>query len=218
MKIGMGPTLPDHFPEYWPGQYDVFSHYEFLCGIPQALFAITTLKENGLPNVCFHAWSSFAGSKGGYYAMLGGVSKGSHTYQNILRTGEFVVNFFGKDYFDPCLETIVHNGADDDEMAAAGFTAEAASTVSCPRIGEAFLSMECTLEREVPFDACPNLVLLTGLVRHIAMEEAFAQGMDEKYGENGFMFNIDSPKSIVTGEGRPGAVAVMKIIRVNEEG
>lgn len=218
MKIEMGPVRPAHFPEYWPGQYNVFSHFEFLCGIPHVLFAITTLKENGLPNVCFHAWSSFTGGKDGYYAVLGGIAKGSHTYQNILRTGELVVNFFGKGYFDPCLRTITSNGPDDDEMAAAGFTADAASTVACPRIGEAFLSMECTLEREVPLDACQSLVLLTGQVRHITMEEAFAQGMDEKYEGNGFMFNIHSPKNITTGEGRPSAVAVMKIVRVTEEG
>lgn len=58
MKIEIGDKLPAHFKECWPGQYEVFSHFEYACSIiPHALFAITTLKENGKPNINFHAWS-----------------------------------------------------------------------------------------------------------------------------------------------------------------
>lgn len=49
MKIEMGSEKPDFLQETWPGQYDFFSHFEFLCGIPHTLFLITTLKENGRP-------------------------------------------------------------------------------------------------------------------------------------------------------------------------
>ena len=61
MKIEIGTERPANFNEYWPGQYEIFSHFEYVTGIPHVLFAVTTFKENGLPNVNFHSWSSFQG-------------------------------------------------------------------------------------------------------------------------------------------------------------
>jgi hypothetical protein len=46
----------------------------------------------------------------------------------------------------------------------------------------------------------------------------YAKGLDSKYDDNGFMLNIHAPKNLKTGEGIPSAVAVCKIVRVNEEG
>lgn len=217
-KIEIGLKRPENFATYWPGQYEIFSHFEYAAGIPQALFAITTRKENGKPNVCFSAWSSFTGGAGGYFAVLGGVGKGSHTYENIGRTGEFVINFVGKDYFDACIATIKRNEAATDEMEAGGFTSEPAMTIACPRMREAFLCMECRLERIVDLSEDGQVPLIIGRVTQIAMQEAYAGGIDGKYGENGFMFNIHAPKNLVTGEGKASAVAALQIFRVNEEG
>jgi len=50
MKIEIGEQRPPHLKEYWPGQYHFFSHLEYTAGIPQLLFAISTLKENGEGN------------------------------------------------------------------------------------------------------------------------------------------------------------------------
>ena len=66
MKIEIGESGPDNLKEYWPGQYSVFHRLEYACGIPSVLFAITTRKENGRPNVNFHGWSSFTGDVGGF--------------------------------------------------------------------------------------------------------------------------------------------------------
>ncbi|MCL2343363.1 MAG: flavin reductase family protein [Firmicutes bacterium] len=221
MKINLTATRPAHFPEYWPGQYDLFSHLEFACGIPHVLFVITTLKENGQPNACFHAWSSFSGDSGGYYAFMPGLSHGSHTYKNILRTGEFVINFIGPAYFDAASATIAENGDDMDEIAAGGFTAEPSVSVSCPRLKEAFLSLECRLEEDVALRASQGSnpsTIIVGRVVHIAAEEDYARGLDEKYGDSGFMMNLHAPKDLQTGEGKPSAVAVCKIVRINEAG
>ena len=145
---------------------------------------------------------------------MGGISKGSHTYRNIQRTGVFVINFLGQDFYDGCVAAIAQNGEEADEMAAGGFAAEKAVTVDVPRIAGAFLCMECELEKEAALGDCPGVVVLIGKVRHIALQEEFAKGMDEKYGEKGFMFNINEPKDVKTGEGQSGAVVVLKIVRV----
>ena len=78
------------FQPGYPEQWDIVSHLECAAGIPQALFAITTRKENGRPNVCFHSWSCFHGDKTAFFAVLGGLFQHTHTYANILREGVFL--------------------------------------------------------------------------------------------------------------------------------
>ena len=216
MKIEIGNQKPENFKTYWDGQYDIFSHFEYACGIPSVLFAITTRKENGKPNVNFSGWSSFSGDGKGFYAVMPGVLHHTHTYKNIMRTREFVINFISKDYFDNCIETIKQNHDDADEIAAGGFTGEQAVSVDCPRLKEAFLSLECKLEKDVPMTELSSIFI--GKVIHIAADENYANGLDGKYEDNGFMLNIHAPKNLKTGEGKPSAVAVCKIVRVNEEG
>lgn len=214
-KIEMGTVKPENFTAAWDGQYSFFSHLEYACGIPNLLFAITTLKENGQSNVCFHSWSTFCGDGQAFHAILGGLSQHGHTYKNITRTGEFVVNFLSKDYYDNLNKTIQENGEDTDEFETGGFTKEAAAAVSAPRIKEAFLCLECKLTQSLDLSGAGIISLVLGRVEHIAMGEEFARGIDEKYGENGFMFNIHSPKYLLTGQGDVSAVAVMNIVRRN---
>ena len=216
MKIEIGEQRPENFTQYWDGQYDVFHHFEYACGIPHLLFVITTRKENGKPNAAFQAWSSFGGDGKGFYAVMSGVMRHTHTYSNILRTGEFVINFISKDYYDNCITTIRQNGEDEDEISAGGFTEEAAVTVDCPRLKEAFLSMECKLDKDIPMSDFS--AVLIGKVLHIAADEDYANGIDGKYGDDGFMMNIHAPRNLKTGEGIPSAVAACKIVRINEEG
>ncbi len=137
MKIEIGTQKPENFEAYWQGQYEIFSHFEFACGIPSVLHAVTTVKENGRSNVNFNFSGCFTGDGDGYYAIIP-IYRHTHTYRNILRTGEFVVNFISKDYFDACMTTI---DIDDetDEFEAGGFQKEQAKTVACPRMQEAFL-------------------------------------------------------------------------------
>ena len=212
MKIEIGAQKPEHFTTYWDEQYDIFSHFEYACGIPSLLHVITTVKENGRPNVNFNAWGTFSGDGRGFFAILP-LMRHTHTYRNIQRTGEFTVGFIGKDYFDACIATIQNNDDDIDEISAGGFTAEPAKTVAVPRLEEAFLSLECRMEKEVEYG---DSTLIIGRVNHIAMLDEFAGAIDGKYEDNGFMLNIHSPKNLITGEGQASAVAVCRVVRINE--
>lgn len=53
MKIEVGKEFPQYFKPSYPEEFELFSHLETTAAIPTALFAITTWKENGKPNVCF---------------------------------------------------------------------------------------------------------------------------------------------------------------------
>ena len=63
MKIEIGKDFPQYFNPSYPEEFELFSHFEVTAGIPTVLFAITTWKENGKPNICFHSWSCFHGDK-----------------------------------------------------------------------------------------------------------------------------------------------------------
>ena len=71
MKIEIEKDFPQYFKPAYPEEFDLFSHFEVTAGIPTVLFAITTWKENGKPNVCFHSWSCFHGDKTAFFAVMG---------------------------------------------------------------------------------------------------------------------------------------------------
>lgn len=215
-KIEIGKQKPEMLKETWPGQYDLFSHFEFLSGIPQVLFVVTTLKANGKPNVCLHSWSSFYGDVGGYYAVMGGMSMYTHTYQNIMREKEFCINFISPQYYEGCLRTISGNSEDADEFEVGGFTIEPSRTVKCPRIKEAFLSFECTLHSATDLSGKGICAMVVGQVQLVAVEENNHE-LSKICSQNGFMFNIHSPKSALTGEGQTTAVAILNPVRVISE-
>jgi flavin reductase (DIM6/NTAB) family NADH-FMN oxidoreductase RutF len=212
MKIEIGDKKPEFLKDVWPGQYSFFSYFEYLCGIPHSLFLITTLKENGRPNVCFHSWSSFSGDGEGFYAVMPGLGQHTHTYKNILRTKEFCINFISPKYYDACIKTISDND-EADEFAIGGFTREASASIEAPRIKESFLSLECKYEMSADLSKAGTTALVVGKVIHIAADEEYSKGMDNKYGRDGFMLNIHSPKDLLTGEGETSGIAVLDVIK-----
>ena len=120
MKIHIGKEFPPHFREAYPGEFELFHHFETTAGIPNVLFAVTTWKENGQPNVCFHGWSCFHGDKTAFFAVMGNLYQHTHTFQNIQREGCFCVNFLPMDRYESLVETIHQNGLETDEFAAGG--------------------------------------------------------------------------------------------------
>ena len=213
MKIEIGNKKPEYFMESWPGQYDIFSHYEFTSGVPSVVFMITTLKENGKPNACMHAWSTFSGDKGGFYAVMTGLMQSTHTYKNILRDKEFCINFLDPSYYDSCIKTIEQNNEDEDELFIGGFTPEPSKVVKPPHIKEAFLSYECTLESCTDLSNSGINAMIIGKVQHVVMDEDF-NNIGAICGEKSFMFNIHSPKDSRTGEGSQSAVASLKVVKL----
>lgn len=213
MRLEIENSKPDCFQEAWPGQYDIFHHYEFTSGVPSVIFLITTLKENGKPNACLHAWSTFSGDRGGFYAVLTGLMQNTHTYNNILRDREFCINFLDSSYYDNCIETINQNSDEDDELAIGGFTPEPAMIVKAPRIKEAFLTYECTLESLTDLSGAGINAMVVGKVQHVAVAEEFGN-ISSIASEGGFMFNIHCPKDCRTAEGDQSAIAYLKIQKV----
>ncbi len=198
--------------ENWPGQFDSFSHLEFACAIPQVLFLISTVKQNGKPNLCFHSWSSFGGDAGGYFAVMQNISHLSHTYRNIVREGEFCINFVSADYYANCIATIVNNTVPEDEFEAGGFTLEKAQTVKAPRVAESFMTLECRLACNVDLSKQGLNSMIIGRVLNVAVEESYIEGVDQRYGRQGFMYNIHEPADYATGQLQDTHVASLDVL------
>lgn len=132
MKIEIGTTIPSHFKSSYPEEFELFSHFETTSGIPTVLFAVTTWKENGKPNVCFHAWSCFHGDKTAFFAVMGGLYQHTHTYANIQREACFGINFLPVSCYDRLINTIRGNEYEADEFQAGGFTVQDAKTIHAP--------------------------------------------------------------------------------------
>ena len=173
MKIEIEKDFPQYFKPAYPEEFELFSHFEVTAGIPTVLFAITTWKENGKPNVCFHSWSCFHGDKTAFFAVMGNLYQHTHTYANIQREKCFCINFLPISCYDRLVNTIHKNERDDDEFAAGGFTVSNAKTIHAPTISEAFLTMECTLKEIQDLSGAGITAMVIGQVQHISVEEAY---------------------------------------------
>ena len=213
MKLQVGTERPGHFQPGYPEQWDIVSHLECAAGIPQALVAITTRKENGQPNVCFHSWSCFHGDKTAFFAVLGGLFQHTHTYANILREGVFCLNFLPLSAYEGLCKTILYNQEDLDEIQAGGFTLEPAATLDVPCIRESFLQLECTLEEAKDLSGAGITAMVTGRVRQVRVEEAYAKELDRRYGPAGFMLLASAPQNLQTGQASPSRILTLNIAR-----
>lgn len=187
------------------------SHFETTAGIPGVLFAITTWKENGKPNVCFHAWSCFHGDKTAFFAVMGNLYQHTHTYANIQREKCFCINFLPIRYYDRLVDTIHSNDYETDEFQAGGFTLAEARSIHAPVIEEAFLNMECTLKSTEDLSGVGITAMVIGQVQHISVEQDYARGYEKRYGKDGFMMLVPAPQDLVTGEPGQSGIATVKI-------
>lgn len=215
MKIEIGKSFPEYFKALYPEEFELFSHFETTSAIPTVLFAITTWKENGKPNVCFHAWSCFHGDKSAFFAVMGNLYQHTHTYANIMREKCFCINFLPISCYDRLVDTINHNDYEADEFQVGSFALSDAKTINAPVIQEAFINMECTLKSVQDLSGAGVAAMVIGEVQHISVDEDYARGYEKRYGKDGFMMLIPSPQNLVTGEAPQSAIATVKIERLD---
>jgi flavin reductase (DIM6/NTAB) family NADH-FMN oxidoreductase RutF len=200
MKHEIDITQPEYLIEDWPGKYEVFSWLEYIVTVPNPIFIVTTRKSNGAPNANLQSWGLLIGEKGKYSSLLALLDH-SHTYDNILREGEWCVGFPSFEYYPQCFETIHCNAPDNDEITGAGFTVEPAKTVKAPRITECSVSLECGLAWHRPLYEDSHWHLFAGRVLHLAMDEAvMVPDPVERLRTMGLMYNVRSTVHPLTGE------------------
>ena len=209
MKHELGVEQPSHLSAPWAGKYKLFSWLEYAINIPYPVFIITTMKENGKPNACLHSWGCFGGGGQGYYSILT-MLKSYHTSANILRSGEWCINFPSVEYRRQSMATIKFNGTDNDEIIDSGFTVEPSKVIAAPRIAECLISVECKLEWEKPLSRDSDWHVFTGRVVHMAMDASvFELDPQKRMHILSTMYNLRSTLNPITGEAGPGSLPVI---------
>jgi flavin reductase (DIM6/NTAB) family NADH-FMN oxidoreductase RutF len=211
MKHELGIARPAQVQEVWPGQYEIFSWIEYAVSIPYPTYLITTGKENGKGNACWHSWGCFSGEGRAYHSVLV-LSEAGHTLANVLRTREWCINLPTLAQQEMCGKTIELNSGDNDEIVDAGFTAEPSVVVDSPRIAECPINLECTLEWHRPLAEGSGQRIVVGQVVHVAMDECACVADPHRRLKNlNTMFNLRSTLDPLTGESRPGRLAVLDL-------
>lgn len=181
------------------------SWYDFVTGMPSLVFLVTGWKSNGKENACLQSWSTFAGSGAdNFICIMGKVNKGGHMYQSLKETGVCVLNFPSSDIYDRCIKTIGNNQFEADEITVSGLTAEKASKVNAPRIKECFLNIECEFLWE--HELCGGSEEVTVALKAVSLcmdSERYDQSKLGRYGEAGYLYQIDQPTNPETGETTP---------------
>jgi flavin reductase (DIM6/NTAB) family NADH-FMN oxidoreductase RutF len=200
MKREIGIEQPEYLNEDWPGKYEVFSWLEYIITVPNPVFLVTTRKANGLPNANLNAWGMLIGGKGEYSSLMA-LLNNSHTYENILREGEWGIGFPSFPQYRQCFETIRLNGPENDEISDAGFTLETPRTIRAPRIAECLINLECRLAWHRPLYDNSRWHLFAGRVTRLAMDEsAMTPDPAERIRILELMYNVRSTVHPLTGE------------------
>jgi flavin reductase (DIM6/NTAB) family NADH-FMN oxidoreductase RutF len=209
MKHEISIERPLHLKAAWSGKYKVFSWLEYAVNVPYPVFIITTLKENGRANACLHSWGCLGGDEKGYYSILT-MLRSYHTYANIVRSGDWCINFPSADKQEQSMKTIECNGPENDEILDSGFTVEASRVVGAPRIAECLINLECKLEWERPLLEGCGWHVFAGRIVHVAMDDVALELDPEKRMQAlRTMYNLRSTLNPLTGEAGPSGLPVI---------
>jgi len=144
---------------------DPTSSYKLLIGsvLPRAIAWVSTASPTGVGNI---APVSFFTVVGRYPPVLSitlqprsdGVTL-KDTFVNIRDTGEFVVNIASIGQADAVHKSAIEFDSDIDEFAALGLEKAPSEVIAAPRIADAPISFECTVNRIIPMPPLPDHVV-----------------------------------------------------------
>lgn len=106
---------------------------------PTSLVLVTTLSPLGVGNVAPKTQVMPVGRKG-YWAFA--CCDRHHTYQNVARQGEFVINIPGPELIEQVSQAAAEFPPGTDEISGAGLTAIASRVVGVPSIAECRVHLE----------------------------------------------------------------------------
>ena len=164
--------------------------YKILTGLvfPRPIALVSTRSENGVANCAPYSWfNAICEDPPLVVISFGPRTDGNkkHSLDNILRTGEFVVNLV-----DEGIANGMHIASEEvaetvSEFVEAGFTEAASSVVSHPRIAEAPVSFECRLFKRVEIGPARDIIL--GEVLHVHARDGFIDPVTKRVSEDDYL-------------------------------
>lgn len=136
--------------------------------VVQPVVVISTISPNDVSNAAPISFNAPATT--GPPPLYGFCCETEHdTWRNIRENGEFVVNMVGKEFAPMMNELASDLPYEESEIAHCGLTEEEASTVSPPRIAEAYGWIECRMREHV--ELYERAVWIIGEVTAVAAKE-----------------------------------------------
>ena len=107
---------------------------------------ITTLHQSAIVNAgVFGAYTNLSPTQVGI-----AISRSSHTYTNVMRAGEFVINVPGADLVKKIRILADNVPPERSELDQAGLTTKPGVNINTPSIAECVAAIEFSFDKEVP--------------------------------------------------------------------
>ena len=126
--------------------------YSDILVLPKVVTVITTVNEAGVINAAPYSLFVPYNVMNRTPQVLVGMRKFSHTYKNIVATGEFVVNFPTADFLDDIMEASRFYPEGVNELKNTRFTPVPSEKIAPPSIKECPQHIECKLHKNYEVD------------------------------------------------------------------
>lgn len=153
--------------------------YSDVLVLPKLVTIITTVNKHGVVNAGPYSLFVPYDVMNKRPQVMIGMRKFSHTYKNILSTGEFVVNFPSADYLDEVMETSRFYPEGKSELEHTTFTLIPSQKVKPPSLKECGQHIECQLYKNYEIDKTQAKVIGT-IVAIVVNEELLAVDRGER--------------------------------------
>jgi flavin reductase (DIM6/NTAB) family NADH-FMN oxidoreductase RutF len=144
--------------------------YSDILVLPKVVTVITTVNEAGVINAAPYSLFIPYNVMNRSPQVLVGMRKFSHTYKNIIATGEFVVNFPKADFLDDVMETSRFYPEGVNELKNTRFTPVTSAKIAPPSIKECPQHIECKLHKNYEVDRTQAQVI--GDILSIEIDES----------------------------------------------
>ena len=136
-----------------PSELDTTSVYKLLSGavVPRPIAWVSTHSYDEVLNLAPFSFFTVASREPPMLAIsigprTAGEDYAKDTLTNLRQTQEFVINMVSVELANAMHTTSINFPPDVDEFVRAGVTPAACTVVAVPRVAEASISMECTVE------------------------------------------------------------------------
>lgn len=136
-----------------PTELDTHDVYKLLIGavVPRPIAWVSSRSHDDILNLAPFSFFTVASREPPMLAIsigprTGGEDFAKDTLTNLRETQEFVINIVSVELANAMHETADNHPPEVDEFTRAGVTPTACETIKTPRVAEAKISMECTVE------------------------------------------------------------------------
>lgn len=164
-----------------PSEIDTHSVYKLLAGsvVPRPIAWVSSSSRDGELNLAPFSFFTVASREPPMLAIsigprTGGEDYAKDTLTNLRETQELVINMVSVSLANAMHETAINHSPDVDEFTRAGVTPADCEVVNTPRVAEAKISMECTVEHMLKLGT--DYLVIAQMHRYHVEDELISNG------------------------------------------